>query len=347
MPDPEFPLHYKRGLHLPELGLWLDPSHKVRQAFVSHAHADHARAHQTVIATPQTLALMQARNLKAKNTLALPYGQALDLKGGRIELFPAGHVLGSAQIRVETESASLIYTGDFKTRSGLSCETAETRSADVLVMETTFGLPRYRFPQAEAVHADILAFCRDALATDCVPILMGYSLGKAQEILAVLRGQSFNIAVHESIARICDVYRFYGIEFPPFGRLRDQDLEGCVVVVPPNAERKHLLSRVERPRTAVVTGWGLDSSARFRYGCDAVFPLSDHADYDELFRFVEAVNPKRVYTLHGSAEAFAQDLRAKGIEAWSLISNNQLELDFTADGREGHPLPIAAPNRLP
>ncbi|MCC5835503.1 MAG: MBL fold metallo-hydrolase [Opitutales bacterium] len=328
MPEKAFSLHYKQGLFLPELNLWLDPSKRVRQAFVSHAHADHARAHQHVIATPQTLALMKARNMSAGETQALPFDRSLDLKGGRIELFPAGHVLGSAQIRVETASGSLIYTGDFKTRKGLSCEAAGSRTADVLVMETTFGLPRYRFPSAESVHAELIAFCRQALADGCVPVVMGYSLGKAQEILAILRGQAFDIAVHESIARICDVYRFYGVEFPPYGRLRDQDLDGCVVVIPPNADRKRLLSRAPKTRTAVVTGWGLDPSARFRYGCDAVFPLSDHADYDELLAFVQSVNPKLVYTLHGSAESFAQDLRARGIEARSLISNNQLELEF-------------------
>ncbi len=328
MPEKTFPLHYEQGLFLPELNLWLDPSKRVRRAFVSHAHADHARAHQQVIATPQTLALMQARNLRAGETQALPFNRSLDLKGGRIELFPAGHVLGSAQIRVETASGSLIYTGDFKTRKGLSCEAVGCRTADVLVMETTFGLPRYRFPPAESVRADLIAFCRQALVDGCVPVVMGYSLGKAQEILAILRDHAFEIAVHESIARICEVYRFYGIEFPPYGRLRGQNLDGCVVVIPPNADRKRLLNSIPNTRTAVVTGWGLDPSARFRYGCDAVFPLSDHADYDELLAFVESANPKLVYTLHGSAESFAQDLRARGIEDWSLISNNQLELEF-------------------
>lgn len=323
-----FPVHYRKGLYLAELSLWLDPDTKKASAFVSHAHSDHAREHREVIATPQTLDLMRVRNLQPGNSRILRFGESMQFKSGRVRLLPAGHVLGSAQLYAETESGTFLYTGDFKTRTGLSCEPMELVQADVLVMETTFGRPEYRFPSAESVHSRILKFCDKALSDGAVPVLMGYSLGKAQEILAILGLGNYSIAVHESIAKVCDVYRFHGIELPRFGRLRGQDLSGCVVVIPPNADRNKYLGHIPVVRTAVVTGWGLDASARFRYRCDEVFPLSDHADYDELLSFVEQVNPKVVYTLHGSAADFASDLRSRGIEAWSLISDNQLEFGF-------------------
>ncbi len=319
---------YRRGVYLPEMQMWLDPQRWARLAVVSHAHADHAGRHAAVIASPATLALMRVRGVHPLDARPLEFGAVYDLPGGRIELFPAGHVLGSAQVRVTGDSGTLVYTGDFKLRSSLSCEAAEVRPADVLIMETTFGLPRYRFPPEEEVRADIVRFCRETLAGGAVPVLLGYSLGKAQEILAILAGTGFELIVHKSIARVCRIYQGFGRSLPPHDNMAGQNLAGKVLILPPSASRSSLISRLSNIRTAMVTGWGLDPSARYRFGCDAVFPLSDHADYDDLLRYVERVNPRIVYTLHGSAEAFAQDLRARGVEAWSLISNNQLELPF-------------------
>ena len=321
-----FPFEYRNGIFLPELNLRLDPRRRAPLAFVSHAHADHAVRHERAVATPATLALMKARGVKQAQETAVPFGVEREFPGGRIELFPAGHVLGSAQIRVTTASGRLVYTGDFKLRPGLSCETPATRSAEVLIMETTYGLPRYHFPPNEEVAEAIIAFCHDALSSGAVPVLMAYSLGKAQEVLVALKKTGFPIVVHEAIARVVKVYRDYGIEFPDFSAFGEAPLEGKVVVTPPSATPAKALQQVKDIRRAAITGWGLDPSARYRFKCDALFPLSDHADYEDLLRYVEQVSPRIVYTLHGYAEEFARDLRARGMEAWSLISNNQLEL---------------------
>lgn len=329
MEDSAFPFSYRGGLYLPELGLWLDPRRRSQAAVVSHAHADHARGHESTIATPATLALMQARNVRCGSVTALPFREPLQLRNGEIELFPAGHVLGSAQIRATTGSGRLLYSGDFKVRPGLSCEAAEIPTADVLIMETTFGRPRYRFPPIDDVVAQIRRFCEDALNEGIVPVLMGYSIGKAQEILAALRDTAFTIVVHEAIERIAKVYSVYGQPMPATERLGEVSLRGKVVVLPPNADRSRHLEAGTAVRSAVVSGWGIDSSARYRYRCDEVFVLSDHAGYDELLQYVEQVDARQVYTLHGYAEAFAQDLRSRGIDAWSLISDNQLEFSFS------------------
>ncbi len=321
------PFQYRRGIFLPELDLWLDPGRRTPFAFVSHAHADHARRHDRVLATPATLDLMRVRRLVRDDATALRFGEEYELEGGRIELFPAGHVLGSAQIRVVTDSGSLVYTGDFKLRPGRSCEAPEVRRADVLIMETTFGIPRYRFPPAEEVVKEMTAFCRETLDAGALPVLMGYSLGKAQEILAALDGSGLPVSVHPSIERITRVYQEHGRGFPEWESMDPDSLEGKVLLIPPSARMPRLPAN-KAVRTGVVTGWGLDASARYRYRCDAVFPMSDHAGHDDLLRYVEQVRPRVVYTLHGYAEAFAQDLRSRGVEAWSLISPNQLEMPF-------------------
>ncbi len=320
------PFEYRNGTFLPEVGLWLDPRRKSPLAFISHAHADHAGRHDRVIASPETLALMAARGVRQRDSIPMAYGEESELNGGRIELFPAGHVLGSAQIRITTDSGSLVYTGDFKLRPNRSCEIAEIRQADVLIMETTFGLARYRFPPLEETVGEIVAFPRESLEEGAVPVFLVYSLGKAQEVLSILGDAGFEVLVHESINRVTRVYREFDRPLPQCACLDEGRAEGKVVLFPPSARRPKAIAGSAPVRTAAVTGWGLDPSARYRYGCDAVFPLSDHADYDDLFRYVERVNPQVVYTLHGYAEEFARDLRTRGVEAWSLISENQMEL---------------------
>lgn len=328
------PFEYENGIYLPELDLWLDPGRKRPLAFVSHAHADHARVHERLITSRATLALMRARNSGLREETALPFGEALKLDGGRVELFPAGHVLGSSQIRVLTDSGSLVYTGDFKLRLGLSCERAEIRNAEILIMETTYGHARYRFPPEEEVRQQIIEYCRECLESDIVPVLMGYSLGKAQEILMILKDTGFELVVHDAIMRMNGVYECFDQMIPECAPFQNQDLRGKVLILPPNVDRTRYIDPQLKTKIAVVSGWGLDSSARFRYRCDHVFPLSDHADYDELCQYVEQVNPKVVYTLHGYAEQFAQDLRARGREAWSVISNNQLEFLWDMHGKQ-------------
>ena len=318
-------VRFERGVHLPDEGLWLDPGRSKKLAFVSHAHSDHVGRHAATIATPLTLELMRARmgRLTAE-LLALPFGETRQWESFSIRLLPAGHVLGSAQCFVESGAGTLLYTGDFKLRKGAAAETAEVCHAETLVMETTFGLPRYVFPPAEAVAADILRFCRSAIDDHAVPVLLAYSLGKAQEVLAVLSSAGLATMVHKSIAALLPVYEGAGFHFSgcldwDIGQARD-----CVVLCPPNVVAS--TAALPRRRTALVTGWALDSSAMYRMKCDAAFPLSDHAGYDDLMKHVENVSPKRVFTLHGFASEFARDLRSRGVEAWSLTGADQLDL---------------------
>ena len=330
MADAPIPLEVRDGgIFLPEADLWLDPSRKKRLAFVSHAHGDHFAPHEESVCSPATAALVRERFRKKGVYRELDFGEVMELGDHEIELFPAGHTLGSAQILVTRKSdrASLIYTGDFKTRDGLTAEQTEVRQADTLIMETTFGLPKYEFPQLDEIRAMVLDFCRAALAGGAVPVLLGYSFGKAQEIMAMLNGADFELVIYPTVDKLVGVYEAFGFEFPPYEVFEHGiDLAGRVLVMPPMGRKHDPLVDVENLRRAMFSGWGIDPSAKYRYGVDEVFPLSDHAGYSDLMAFVGQVSPRRVLTTHGYVAEFARDLRRLGIDAWSLRGVDQLEL---------------------
>lgn len=317
--------HFDRGVFLPAHDLWLDSQKSKRLAFVSHAHSDHAARHTATVATPATIDLMRLRMGPLKGDLIpLAFGDTRDFGSFSIRLIPAGHVLGSAQCLIESEAGTLLYTGDFKLRKGATSGAAEFRRARTLVMETTFGLPKYVFPPDAEVIAAILDFCRAALAENEVPVLLAYSLGKAQEVLHALTQAGIATMPHPSISRLLPAYERAGFLFPGLADWEPSSASGHVIVCPPNARSP--LDVIPKMRTAVITGWALDSSTVHRSRCEAAFPLSDHAGYDDLLRHVENVSPDRVLTLHGFAQEFARDLRARGIEAWALTGPNQLDL---------------------
>lgn len=260
----------------------------------------------------------------------LPFGETRELRGGRATLIPAGHIFGSAQLHFESAEGSLLYTGDFKLRRSLSAEPCEWRHAQTLIMETTFGLPKYRFPPTSETLARMVAFCRDALHDGAVPVLLGYSLGKSQEILCALIEAELTPMLHGSVWAMSEIYRELDPTFPTgYVRYAQGQVEGKVLVCPPSAARSTMVRRIKHRRLAMLTGWAMDPGAIYRYQCDAIFPLSDHADYDDLIRYVDLVKPERVLTLHGFAAAFASDLRERGIEAWALSEENQLELSLS------------------
>ena len=330
-------VRYERGVYLPQADLWLDPGKPKPFAFVSHAHSDHIAPHPEIILSERTARLMQARMPGKRREHILPFGQPQTIRGTNVTLLPAGHIFGSAQIFLEGEAGSLLYTGDFKLRPGRSAEPAEWKRADTLIMETTYGLPRYRLPPSEQVVAQIVAFCREALAEGEVPVLLGYSLGKAQEILCALDGTGLTPMLHDSVFAMTRIYEQLGQAFCQYLRYHAHDVSGKVLICPPSAQRSRILEKIPRKRVAMISGWAVDPGAVYRYQVDAVFPLSDHADYADLLRYVELVQPRRVLTLHGFAAEFASDLRWRGIEAWALGTENQLELGLRATATRAGP----------
>jgi DNA ligase-1 len=221
-------------------------------------------------------------------------------------------------------------------------------------METTFGRPHYVFPPTEKVLSDIAHFCHETISDDGVPVLFGYSLGKSQELLTGLAAAKLPVMLHPQTFKLTRIYEEFGITFPPYREFNVTELPGHVVICPPQSRDSTFVRKIPGRRTAVITGWATDPGAIYRYQCDAAFPLSDHADFPDLLRFVDLVQPKRVLTLHGFAAEFARTLRDRGVEAWAIGEDNQLDLNLVgtplrgvrsaADGRLGEPsLPVAAP----
>jgi len=333
------------AVHLPALQLWLDP-HRAQngadRVFVSHAHSDHTGAHREVILTEATSRLMRLRIGGRRTEHLLAFHEARSFQSGELEwrmtLFPAGHILGSAMALIEAEGESLLFTGDFKLGHGLaseSCDLERITGVDSLIMETTFGRPEFRLPPVAGVREGIVRFCQEAIGHDETPVLLAYSLGKSQELMRVLAGSGLGILLHEAAFDLTRVYEEFGQSFPPYEKYSGQSTAGKVVICPSMSRLLEDLRATTRVRTAVVTGWAMDSSCRFRSKTDAAFPLSDHADFPGLLEFVERVSPKRIYTVHGFAADFALELRERGFDARALGKQEQLTFRFQAGAPRG------------
>ena len=319
-------VQFRSGVFLPQFDWWLDPHHSKPRAFVSHAHADHFAAHREILCSPFTAQLITARYPGARTILAPAFGEIVPFENHTVTLLPSGHILGAAQFFLESDGGSLLYTGDFKVRAGVSSEALEWRKSDTLIMETTYGLPRFVFPPAEQVIASVVRFCRETLDAAALPVLIGYSLGKAQEIQAFLAQNGLRVVLHEAVYKMASVYHECAPDFPAPIRFDPNDTAGVVLICPPAVARSRWLKSLGPVRTAMLTGWAMTPGAERRYNVDAAFPLSDHADFTDLLHYVTLVQPKRVLTLHGYAAEFAAHLRSLGIEAWALSADDQLEL---------------------
>jgi Cft2 family RNA processing exonuclease len=221
-------------------------------------------------------------------------------------------MLGSAMVLVERGGTRALYTGDFRLSASATAEPCAPVAADVLIMECTFGDPRYRFPDRLEVMDQLCDFVEQTLALDAVPVLYAYSLGKAQEVARLLTQRGIRVWLPDQAWSMLEIYREFGHEFPGCERFEMTSPQNGVVIIPPGLKTRDLVRSFRRRRTAAVTGWALD---RWRLPrCDAAFPISDHADLDELLDLIRRVAPRKIYTLHGP-DRFAQCLRRLGHDA--------------------------------
>ncbi|MBI1852227.1 MAG: MBL fold metallo-hydrolase [Planctomycetes bacterium] len=309
---------FDRGIHVQGTSLWLDSKIGREFSFVSHAHSDHVARHQRILATPQTLRLL-ARHFQARETTSLPFGESVEIADGgtRVTLFPAGHILGSAQILVERDGKRLVYTGDFKMRSGCTTEPIEVRECDMLIMECTFGRPGYRFPPREETIDKIAAWIDSVHAIHGVPVLLAYATGKAQELAKALGDRGYLISAHPHVHSVCEDYTALGVRFENLERFVITNYRNRVVLFPPNKRHSGDLMALPKRRTAFVSGWAMGEAAPAQIHSDAAFPLSDHADFDELIEYVRQARPSIVYTTHGFDD-FGKHLKAAGFRVKPL-----------------------------
>lgn len=309
------------GIKLRHSGLAVDIPRRQPFGFVSHAHSDHIARHELALCTPPTGEFYRLR-LGNRPVREVPFGQMLEVGDSRLCLFPAGHCLGSAMLWVEADGQSLLYTGDFRLGESATAEPAQVPQADVLIMESTYGLPRYRMPPRQEVVEELRHRVAWACAQDYLPVVVAYSLGKAQEVLALLGPLELPIFVHKTIYAISEVYKKFAVPLPRYELVHDDVRPPAVVIIPPGSAPT---LRWKKQWKLAVTGWAIDPATRYRLRVDEALPLTDHADFDGLLALVELVGPQRIYCLHGP-EIFVEHLRARGWDARPLGQPTQFRL---------------------
>ncbi len=304
---------FDNGIAIEGVDFLLDAQRKSECSFVSHAHSDHARKHERVIATAET-ALMYKAKYPTVPIRTLPLNRRVKFGNAAVELFPSGHMLGAAQILIEIRGARIVYTGDFKVYENLTCPPLETRACDILIMESTYGDPAYAFPPQNEVYARIVAFVKRALADGYTPVLVGYAMGKAQEAIVLMQRQGFLVAADRAVNAINHHYRLAGVALQATEHYLHTPLEGKVVVVAPQTLRDPKFRDLKRKRSLFLSGWSQGGRGRNNFGTDFGVPLSDHADFTQLLAYIDRCHPRKIYTLHGEPK-FAHLLREMGYDA--------------------------------
>jgi len=317
--------HWDRGLFLTAANLALDVTRRQKLGFMSHAHADHIARHELGLCTPETAALFRHRRGQQHRIKELPYRQPVEFGPLRLTTYPAGHCLGSAMLLAETDKQSLLYTGDYKLGPSVTSEPAELPHADILVMESTFGRPKYRLPPREETIAQLIELVRDILNTGRTPIIHAYALGKAQEVTKLLTNAGIPVQQHPTTFAVSEVYRECGMDLGAVSKFQGLWKPGHAVITLPRGMKEFRLAGIDDPVSIAVTGWAIDSSTKYRQKVDHALPLSDHADFNELIETVKRVDADAIYCTHGPRE-FVEHLRAEGFNAFPVTGSYQTRM---------------------
>jgi len=307
------------GLYLPELKISLDGYHpEAEYSFVSHAHADHMPRNKNTkaYASAATLTLMKRRGFSGQQN-SLEFKSTFETDLCQVTLFPAGHILGSAMIFIETENESILYTGDYRTPPSPATEGFDAPDhADYLITEATFSLPIYRWKSHEELQSEIIEFAISSLEGGYTPIFLGYNLGKAQEIMQMLAPLDHQLMIHGAGYKLCEVYEEHGIDLGNYTAYDRENCEGKILIAPTSALSKGFASNVMKTKVAYCSGWATNESRRTQLTADKLIPLSDHLDFFELINFCKRLTPEKVYITHTPNPDVVQHyLTKEGIES--------------------------------
>lgn len=329
-----------RGLYCARADLFVDPWRPVERAVVTHAHADHLRwGCASYLVSREGLGVTRVRLGDDARIESLDWGRAVCVNGVRISLHPAGHVLGSAQVRLEADGEVWVVTGDYKRHLDPTTTPFEPVRAHALITESTFGLPIFRWPDPARVDAELLSWWRRNRAEGRTSVLFGYALGKAQRLLAALPPDEGPVLVHGAMERLNEAYREAGVDLPPTLPASVEHARvhrgQALVLAPPSAGGTSWIRKFEPVSTAFASGWMQVRGTRRRRSADRGFIVSDHADWRGLIDTVRESGAERVAVTHGYADAFARWLREhEGLEARVLPTpwrGEQPDADVDAD----------------
>jgi putative mRNA 3-end processing factor len=334
--------HTNRGLYCAAGDFYIDPWRPVDRAVITHAHSDHARpGHAAYLATPNALGVLKAR-LGEKATIdTLAYGQQQKIGEVSVSFHPAGHVLGSAQVRIEHRGEVWVVSGDYKLDIDPTCETFTPVRCDTFVTESTFGLPIYRWRGHDEMFGEINQWWAANQAMGRASVIYAYAFGKAQRILKSIDASIGNIVCHGAVEMLNRAYRDADVSLPPTMMVSDNDKQfdyrQSLIVAPPSARGTPWLNRFGEYSDAFASGWMAVRGAKKQQSVDRGFVISDHADWPSLIRAVKASEATRVLVTHGSVPVMVRYLREIGLEADSL------ETEFGGEG-EAEPAVSAEPD---
>jgi putative mRNA 3-end processing factor len=313
------------GLYCAAGDFFIDPWRRVERAVITHAHADHARSGcgRYLCASPGKPVLRTRMGGNATID-TLRYGEATSLNGVTVSLHPAGHVLGSAQVRVEHRGEVWVVTGDYKLEADPTCAPFEPVRCDVFVTESTFGLPVYRWPGPTSVAAEINAWWRANRDAGRTSVILAYALGKAQRIAALVDPEIGPIVGHGAVMKLVEAYRAAGVKLPAIDRVppraRRVGNGRALVIAPPSVLGSPWLKMFGESSVAVASGWMTVRGVRRRRAVEKGFVVSDHADFPGLLAAVEGSRAERVLVTHGFADVLARFLRDRGLDARPLAT---------------------------
>ena len=322
MPSEDLVVARPEGLYCPPGDFYIDPWRPVDRAVITHGHSDHARVgHGHYLAHRDSGGVLRAR-LGDVNLHLLDYGEAIVHKGVRVSLHPAGHVLGSAQVRLEHGGQVWVASGDYKLQDDGTCPPFEPVRCDTFITESTFGLPIYRWPTQAELVAEIDAWWAANAAQGRCSVLFCYAFGKAQRVLHGVDPAIGPIVVHGAVEPLNEAYRAAGVALPPTHRVGEgqlkmapQDLSRALVLAPPSAQGTPWMRRFGNYVDAFASGWMQVRGTRRRRGVDRGFVMSDHADWPGLQEAVGATGAQRVIVTHGNVPVMVRWLCEQGLDA--------------------------------
>lgn len=311
------------GLYCPSADVHIDPWGAVPRAVITHAHGDHARAGSAAYLCAEPTVPLLRRRFGDAVIEGRPYGEPILLDSTRLSFHPAGHIRGSAQIRLDGPDGMWVVSGDYKRAADPTCEPFEVVRCDTFVSESTFGLPIYRWDPTGDVIADILAWWEDNRSRRRASVLFCYTIGKAQRLLAELAAVTDRpVLVHGMLHAMTEVYREAGVAMLPTSvlveRPRGQSMAGELVLAPPSARGTPWMRRLGDLSDGLTSGLMRVRGVRRQRGYDRGFVLSDHADWPALLQTVRDSGAGRVLTTHGHAEALARHLAGLGLDTGQL-----------------------------
>lgn len=309
------------GLYCAPGDFYIDPWRPVENAVITHGHSDHARiGHAHYLAHDASAGTLKRRLGAGIDLQTLPYGKAIEHRGVRLSLHPAGHVLGSAQVRIEHRGEVWVVSGDYKLESDGTCDAFEPVACHTFITESTFGLPVYRWPSQAELFKDINQWWRANAAAGRASVLFCYAFGKAQRVLHGIDAGIGPIVVHGAVEPLNQVYRTAGVALPTTRLVSDGPMDAAalgqtLVLAPPSAQGTPWLRRFGPYSDAFASGWMLLRGARRRRGVDRGFVMSDHADWPGLQSAIRATGAEQVLVTHGSVAIMVRWLQENGLAA--------------------------------